>query len=215
LELPGTWEALLSGLGPSRRRNIRRYERQLREQHDVVLTEYGQARLEEGWHHLQRLHGRRWGGEGVFRESVMERLHRCFGAWLAERGQLWLVTLDLDGAPAAAWYGFSLGDTHHAYQMGWDTRYERQSVGTVLMGLMIRRAIECGYRKFDFLRGEEAYKIVWTGTARTCFEVVVTRAGWRGAVLRGLDWIARRQRKPWLPAPVRLGGRPAEQGTGM
>jgi len=214
LELPGSWEGFQSSLGPNLRRNIRRYERQLRQQHDVVLTDYGPARLEEGWRHLQRLHGARWGGGGVFGEPAMERLHRWFGAWLADRGQLWMVTLDLDGTPAAAWYGFSFGDTHYAYQMGWDARWERQSVGTVLMGLMIRRAIERGYRTFDFLRGEEAYKTVWTGAARTCHEVVVIRAGWRGAVLRGLDWVARQRTKLWLPAPARIHGRSAEKGTG-
>lgn len=143
----------------------------------------------------------------------MERLHRRFSAWLADRGQLWMLTLDLDDTPAAAWYGFSFGDTHYAYQMGWDTRWKRQSMGTVLMGLMIRRAIERGYRTFDFLRGEETYKTVWTASARTCYEVVVIRTGWRGAVLRGLDWVAGQRTKPSLP-PARLHGRSAEDGTG-
>jgi CelD/BcsL family acetyltransferase involved in cellulose biosynthesis len=50
-------------------------------------------------------------------------------------------------------------------------------VGTVLVGLMIRRAIERGYRRFDFLRGEEPHKWHWTRTARPCSEVVVFRPG--------------------------------------
>src|SRR2546427_2275187 len=40
-------------------------------------------------------------------------------------------------------------DTVYSYQTGWDPRWERYSVGTVLMGLMIRRAIERGYRTLD------------------------------------------------------------------
>ncbi len=214
LELPKSWEAFESSLGPNLRRNLRRYERQLRQQHDVILTDYGPAQLEEGWRHLQRLHGLRWGDGGVFGKHAMERLHRRFSAWLADRGQLWMLTLDLDDTPAAAWYGFSFGDTHYAYQMGWDTRWKRQSVGTVLMGLMIRRAIERGCRTFDFLRGEETYKTVWTESARTCYEIVVIRAGLRGAVLRGLDWVAGQRTKPWLPASARLHGGSAEDGTG-
>jgi hypothetical protein len=191
VELPGSWEAYLSSLSAHGRRAIARNERKLRREHDVALTDYGKGRLEEGLHHLQRLHALRWGGGGAFRDLVMERLHRRFAAALADRGQLWLVTLDLDGVPAAAWYGFSLGDTAYHYQSGRDLRWERDRVGAVLIGIMIRRAIERGYRRFDFLRGEEPYKSQWTRTARRCDEVVVFRAGWRGAALRALDWIER------------------------
>lgn len=195
LELPGSWEAYLSSLSAHARHAIRHKERKLFRDHEVVLTNYGEGRVEEGLHHLQRLHAVRWGGGGAFRDPAWERLHRCFAASLADRGQLWLVTLDLDGAPAAAWYGFSLGDTVYHYQSGRDLRWERDRVGTVLMGLMIRRAIERGYRRLDFLRGEEPYKAEWTRTARGRYEVVVFRTGWRGGALRGLDGIARQLRR--------------------
>ena len=191
LELAGSWEAYLATLSSHRRRAIRSTEGKLRREHDVVLTDYGQGRVEEGLHHLQRLHALRWEGGGAFRDPAMERLHRRFAAALADGGQLWLVTLDLDGAPAAVWYGFSLGNTVYHYQSGRDPQWERERVGTVLMGLMIRRAIERGYRRLDLLRGEEPYKTEWTRTARRCYEVVVFRTGWRGAALRGLDWIQR------------------------
>src|SRR5437016_215149 len=113
------------------------------------------------------------------------RTSRLDGATQARRA------LSVSGAARA---GFALGDTVYPYQSGRDPRWERGRVGTVLMSLMIRRAIERGYRRLDFLRGEEAYKAEWTETARPCYEVVVFRAGWRGAVLRGFDWIARRVR---------------------
>jgi CelD/BcsL family acetyltransferase involved in cellulose biosynthesis len=194
VELPGSWEAYLSSFSSHGRAAIRRKERKLYREHDVVLTDYGQGRLEEGLHHFQDLHALHWGSKGgVFADPAMRRLHRSFAASLAERGQLWLVTLDLDGTPTAAWYGFSLGDTVYHYQSGRDPRWDRDRVGTVLMGLMIRRAIERGYRRVDFLRGEEPYKAEWTQTSRPCYEVVVIRPGWRGMVPRALDWIARRR----------------------
>jgi len=189
LDLPQSWDAYLSSLSPHGRRALRRKERKLYREHQVALTDYGGERLDEGLRHLELLHARRWGGAGVFRDPVMPRLHRRFAASLDQRGLLWLVTLDLDGTPAAAWYGFSLGDTVYHYQSGRDPRWALDRVGTVLMGLMIRRAIERGYDRLDFLRGEEAYKGEWTRTARRSYEVAVFRAGWRGAALRGLDWI--------------------------
>ncbi len=104
----------------------------------------------------------------------------------------------MDGAPVAAWYGFSLADTVYFYQGGWDPQWEQWSVGMILTGAMIRRAIERRYRVFDFLRGGEPYKLAWTSTARTCYEIAVIRPGWRGAALRGLDWLAAQRAATWL-----------------
>ena len=187
LDLPDSWETYLSSLSAHGRHAIRRKERKLFREHNAVLTEYGPERLEEGLLHLERLHALRWDGGGAFRDPAVSRLHRRFAADLADRGQLWLVTLDLDRAPAAAWYGFTHGDTVYHYQSGRDPRWERDRVGTVLVGVMIRRAIERGFRKLDFLRGDEQYKAEWTLTSRPCYEVVVFRPGWRGVALRGLD----------------------------
>lgn len=194
LNLPESWDAYLASLTGHGRRAVRRKERKLRREHDVTLTDYGPGRVDEGLDHLIRLHSRRWSGRGAFRNRAMRHLHRRFAAALAETGRLWLTTLDVDGAPAAAWYGFALGDTVYHYQNGRDPRWERERVGTVLMGLMIRRAIERGYRRMDLLRGEEPYKAEWTETATRNYEVVVFRSGWRGALLRGVDRAARTAR---------------------
>ncbi len=191
LQLPDSWAAYLSGLSANRRQTLGRKERKLRREHRVGVTCYGPDRLEEGWGHLLRLHALRWGRAGVFHDATTERLHRCFTARLAQRGDLWLTTLDLDDTPAAAWYGFSFGRTVYYYQGGWDPAWERHSVGTVLMGTMIRRAIEEGYQTFDFLRGDESYKRTWTETVRPTYQIAVIRPGWRGGVLRALDWVAR------------------------
>jgi CelD/BcsL family acetyltransferase involved in cellulose biosynthesis len=104
---------------------------------------------------------------------------------------LWLTTLDVDGVPVAAWHGFTRGDTVYFYQGGRDPKWAAQSVGQVLMTVMVRRAIERGFRRFDFLRGGEEYKRSWTSTARYVDEIVVFRPGWRGQWLRGLDLAGR------------------------
>ncbi len=190
LELCDDWECYLATLTPTRRQTLRRKERSLQRHHAVAITDYDGDRLDEGLRCLVTLHERRWAGEageGAFRDPGVRRLHCRFAAELAARRQLWLTTLDLDGEPAAAWYGFTSGDTVYFYQSGRDPRWDRESVGQVLMGAMIRRAIERGYRRFDFLRGEDAYKRQWTETQRITEEITIFRPGWRGRWLRALD----------------------------
>ncbi len=192
LRLPATWDAYLATLSPTRRQTVRRKERSLSRLHRVALTDYTEERFDEGWSHLVRLHEERWQGEGggAFRDQMAVALQRAFAREMARQGNLWLVTLDLDGIPAAAWYGFAAGDTVYFYQSGRASKCEGESVGLVLMGSMIRRAIEQGYTWFDFLRGEDTYKTHWTGTLRRTGEIVVFRSGWRGQWVRALDWAA-------------------------
>ena len=192
LELPPSWDAYLATLSSNRRQILRRKERSLFRDHGAVVVDYGEDRLDEGWDHLLRLHEQRWDGAGggAFRDSRSERLQRQFAAEMAKQNRLWLSTLDLDGEPAAAWYGFSSDDTVYFYQSGRARRWQRESVGLVLMSLMVQRAIRQGYRRFDFLRGDDRYKQHWTPARRKTSETVIFRSGWRRLWLRALDGVS-------------------------
>lgn len=191
LVLPDSWAAYLATLSRDRREALRRSERVLYRDYSVTVTEYGTERLEEGLRRLQSLHVRRWGQQGHLAAPAMSVLHARFASLLPPRGAVWLTSLELDQKPVAAWYGFALRDTVYFYQSGWDPNYRQRSVGNVLTGMMVRRAIEEGYRCFDFLRGEEPYKQTWTKAARNCYRVVIFRSGWRGRALNWLDRLAR------------------------
>jgi CelD/BcsL family acetyltransferase involved in cellulose biosynthesis len=206
VDLPRSWDEYLASLSPTRRQTIRRKERKLMREHAVAVTDYGPHSLDEGWRRLCSLHEARWAGPGALGDPRLAPLVHHFSSDLAARGELWLTTLDLDGEPAAAWHGFAWRDTVYFYQGGRDPRRAAESVGLVLMGAMIRRAIERGYRRFDFLRGRDAYKLSWTSTERPIYEVVVFRPGWRGRWLRGLDLAGR--------ARARLRSRPEFAASG-
>ena len=191
LDLPRSWDEYLASLSPTRRQTIRRKERKLLRDHAMVVTDYAPDRLDEGWRHLCSLHEERWAQSGALGDEQLGRLLRRFSSSLAAQNELWLTTLDLNGAPAAAWYGFACFDTVYFYQGGRDPQWDSLSVGSVLMGAMIRRAIERGYRRFDFLRGQDDYKLSWTSTARLIYEVVLFRPDWRGTWLNALDLMGR------------------------
>jgi CelD/BcsL family acetyltransferase involved in cellulose biosynthesis len=192
LTLPASWDAYLATLSANRRQILRRQHRQLQKDHTVAVTDYGEHRLDEGWRHLMKLHDQRWEetGGGAFRDPRSEKLQRRFAREMAQRKRLWLTTLDVDGHPVAAWYGFVSEHTVYFYQCGRDPRWKRKSVGSVLMGLMIRRAIEQGYRHFSFLRGDDDYKQQWTSSRRMTREARIFRAGLKGLWPRALDKVA-------------------------
>lgn len=220
IELPPTWEEYLATQSASRRQTIRRKERKLERAYQVVVRDHDASTFEAGWAVLNALHSERWSGVTAFSPDVAE-MHRVFAKSLAERGALWLTTLDLNGTPAAAWYGFSEGDTVFFFQSGRANEHQQDSVGQVLMGMMIRRAIGRGFRRFDFLRGDEPYKASWTSSQRMTWEIVVTRPGLRGAWIRAARRVqlatgrARRAAKRALPEgfATLLRRRPAAPAT--
>lgn len=179
LSLPGSWDEYLATQSATRRQTIRRKERKLEKKYQVTVRHHDANSFDDGWRILCALHSDRWSGTSAFSQPVAV-MHREFARGLAARGNLWLTTLELDGVPAAAWYGFTGGESVYFYQSGRSLQFEGDSVGQVLMGKMIQRAIAEGFREFDFLRGDEPYKADWTRDRRTTWELVVARPGRRG-----------------------------------
>ena len=194
IDLPKTWELYLASLSPTRRQTIRRKERALFRDHAVTVVDYAADRLEDGWSHLLRLHQLYRPHDSAFGPNEA-KLQKVFAAALASQGRVWLTTLNVDGAPVAAWYGFAAGKTMCFYQSGRDPDWEHASVGQVLMGIMIRRAIEQGYHAFDFLRGDEPYKTTWTTTKRHDQVLVAYRRTLRGAIASRSDAMRRVARR--------------------
>ena len=194
VDLPETWDSYLASLSPTRRQTVRRKERALFREHAVTVVDYAVDRLEEGWSHLLRLHHLYRPHDSAFGPNEA-RLQKAFAAALASQSRVWLTTLDVDGVPVAAWYGFATGDTMCFYQSGRDPAWEHASVGQVLMGIMIRRAIEHGFRAFDFLRGDEPYKMTWTSTKRDDRILVAYRASLRGVIASRSDGVMRAARR--------------------
>lgn len=158
--LEGGWDAYLARRSAHLRKRIRYAERRLSRDHRVRfrLTE-DPLRLAEDFDVLERLHTQRWGAAGTGALSgARGAFHREFAARALEAGTLRLWLLELDGRPAAAWYGFRLGGAEWFHQSGRDPALERSSVGFVLLAHTLRAAAQDGQREYCFLRGREEYK---------------------------------------------------------
>ncbi|MGH2763801.1 MAG: GNAT family N-acetyltransferase, partial [Thermoleophilaceae bacterium] len=142
------FEDFLASRSRNFRAQVRRRERQLEREHQLryrlCRTPVELGRDIEA---LFELHAARWaGGQSVAFEERRRAFHRDFAERALERGWLRLWTMDLDGAPAAAWYGFRFGGDEWYYQSGRDPRRERQAIGFVLMVHTVRAALEDGVR---------------------------------------------------------------------
>jgi CelD/BcsL family acetyltransferase involved in cellulose biosynthesis len=69
---------------------------------------------------------------------------------------LWLLWLE--GRPAASLFSLEYGGSVGVYNSGFDPEARALSPGVVLIARTIEDAIARGFRRYDFLRGDEPYK---------------------------------------------------------
>ena len=152
-----TWDEILQERSSNFRQQVRRRERALTREHDVRLHLTKDAEtLPQHLHSLFTLHAERWGAGSDFLQA--KAFHRDFAQQALAHGWLRLWIMEVDGAPAAAWYGFRFAGVESYYQGGWGSRWARSSVGSVLLAHTIREATQDGMREYRFLQGDESYK---------------------------------------------------------
>jgi CelD/BcsL family acetyltransferase involved in cellulose biosynthesis len=224
------WDDYLDSRSANFRQQIRARERRLARRHRLCfrLTREPE-RLQRDLDVLFDLHRARWRAAPT--AFVNEAFHREFAARALERGWLRLWILELDGAPAGAWYGFRFAGIECFYQSGRDPRWESDSVGLVLLAHTVRTAFEDGAREYRFLRGDEPYKYRFA-EADTGVDTVAVGNGRLGRIIAaaGAGHLAaarlrRRVRSAFAESPtrpkrprssraVRIPGLPAADGFG-
>jgi CelD/BcsL family acetyltransferase involved in cellulose biosynthesis len=194
---PGTtWPELLSRSG--RRDNVRRRLTWLRAQPGyVVRCIRDTVDAAVGIRSFLDLHARRWaalGGSQGIRGPWVEAFHRDAAWFLAERGSLRLFLLELGGRPVAAVYGMVHLGAFLFYQSGADPEFAGRSVGLVLLAESIRAALEEGLGRYEFLHGEEPYKLEWADSMRTTVTHVVRRESLRARLAQLEETVDQRLR---------------------
>ncbi len=163
------------------RLSARRQKRLRYEQH--VLERAGRLSLETRSAHepefdaalatLAALYRKRWGGD---RDAL-----RCVEAYARRAGSasdLRVDLLQLDGRALAGLLQIQRGNALFLYLTGVDREaFPKLSVGNVLLALALERAAGEGVQHYDFLRGAEDYKLLWSDGAERGLDFTAYRRG--------------------------------------
>jgi len=200
LPLPDCWEAYLGRLSKSHRKQVRRFQREMFDSGRAVLhTVDRRDQIPEAMDLLVQLHQQRrraLGQPGCFASPRFEAFHRQVLGPLLCGGNLHLHWLSIDGRPAAAEYHVSGHGVMYAYQAGVAPASIEHEPGSLITLATLRRAVDLGFRAFDFLRGDEPYKAHWRAEPMTMLRVRVA-ADCRAARMRMGLWRAAARVKHW------------------
>lgn len=153
IQLPGGFDDFLSGLSKKERHEMRRKHRRFEESR-------GRPRLLEGTPDpigvFVALHRLAPGRKGRFMTREREGFFRDLAALPEARVD---ILAGSSGAPLAASIGFQDDGAFYLYNSAYDPAAAESSPGMVLLWMLFESVIEAGLSIFDFLKGDEAYKL--------------------------------------------------------
>jgi CelD/BcsL family acetyltransferase involved in cellulose biosynthesis len=175
IPLPGDWENYLAGIDKKQRHEIRRKMRRVEEAGTAVrwyIVEDGST-LEAETNAFLSLMENDEDKLKFLTQKMREHIHltiRC----AFDAGCLQLAFLEVNGEKAAGYLSFDYLGRMWIYNSGLDWKFSEYSPGWVLLGNLIRSAIETGHTEFDFMRGDEDYKYRFGAVDRFVLRVVVS-----------------------------------------
>ncbi len=176
IELAATWDDYLAALSKKGRHELRRKMRRLEAAGDLELRVY--TAPEDIETHLPLLlrfmvESRR--DKADFLSEQMGRFFHTMAQAMAREGLVRLYELELNREAVASVLCFDQAQRLFMYNSGYDPEYAPLAVGIASKALCLKNAIECGYRRLDFLRGHEPYKYDLGGQNRTVYRCVIRR----------------------------------------
>jgi len=211
-----SFDDYISRLSASTRYSLRRKQRKLEKESGRIVVEHlDVSRYPEKLDVLFELHRKRWdalkGKTSTFSTEYRELFNKRLLLRLGE-GDGFFSVMSVDDQPASILYIFTYKNNAFFYQNGWNPLLESYSVGMQNIQQAIRHAIESGYKSFDFLRGEEAYKYKFCSESRQAYSVLHFGSGLLGKIAKLLFRFKKRL-KPLLSGLRSLGGKAIRPGA--
>jgi CelD/BcsL family acetyltransferase involved in cellulose biosynthesis len=181
--VPDSWDEYVTKQISSKTRvNTLRVERRLAEAlPGFRISEPTDADIDAHVEAMIRVNHKRWGGNLIRAREKYGRLFRnAYDAGLLHMIVYWDGDVPIAGAAA---FVDPLRSSFGLYMIGFDEAYDKLSPGKGIVGNAIRRAIECGYRRFDFLRGDEPFKARYANDLTVTRQFRLARPGLRAAAI--------------------------------
>lgn len=168
IDLPRTWEEYLLSLDRHNRHEIKRKIRRLEEAKAFKVCFEGSPADIDDLFRLMKLSSEK---KNIFLSPKMEEYFRDLINSLWNNKKLELCFLKIDGKNIAVVILFNFKDEVLLYNSGYDPQYYKLAPGLLLKAYTIKRAIEKGKKKYDFLRGNERYKYDLGGKEKKLYRI--------------------------------------------
>ena len=177
LFLPSSWENYLALLGAKDRHEIRRKLRRLEQGNTVnYVTTTEPEQMPQALESFFKLFQLSNTEKANFMTAQKRAFFTTMVSSLAEKNNIRLSFLEVDGVRAAAALCFDYNRDRYLYNSAYDPAYSSLSVSLLLEVFDIQDAIKNGKTRFDFLSGNEPYKYDLGGQDVPISQCVILRS---------------------------------------
>ena len=188
--LPDSWEKFRAGLSANMKRTIRKcYKHLARDGHRFTFRTISRPEdIPISLERLLALHSERAQFKYATRHQDLfaKAPHRAFiadvGRLMAERNQLRIFELEVDGKVLASRMAFLLGDELYLHFSGYDLDWRKHGIMTTLMCECFKWAIERGIKIVNLAKGKDASKIRWRSRESAFHDALLMSPTWRGSL---------------------------------
>ena len=177
VKLAPDFDTFLASRPSHLKKNLRYYERKASGMGNIEfsVSEQADPKLIAT---LIEQHSARWreaGQPGTIAANGMSAFLQEVTTVLAKRNMLRIFTLTFDAAVVAIVFALRMGEALFSYLTAFDPAYKQYSFGHELLSRAFQYAHENGYRRWDFLRGDEQYKVAWGAQRIPKFRILATK----------------------------------------
>ncbi len=170
IRLPDTWDAYLAMMDKKERHELKRKMRRAEGGEDQIAWRMVGSEAVETFLEMMALDP----DKARFLTPAKRAQFRAIVEAARAHGWLQLTFLEVNGCPAAAYLSFDFGNRLWVYNSAIDQRYSALSAGWVLLGNLLRWAIDNKRAAFDFMRGGEDYKFRFGGVAEMIYRLQIS-----------------------------------------
>ena len=168
VSLPASRGDFVTALSSNRREQFRRHWRLLNNQADIEHRSYSGADRDMALNGLFSLYKDK---SKYYNESLQEFI-RKFASHCDKKDWLQIDLLTAHGGTIAGLLHLRYHGDLGMYLMAVDKDFNPKiSIGNVLVGLAIEKAVEQGLYRYDFLKGNENYKFHWADKGRRSLSI--------------------------------------------
>ncbi len=182
------WTEYYGSLRKSMRSDIRRQSKHLAEMGEVEFVRLHEvadaAEVLDTIGPVHRKCRQAQGGRSLYDNTRWCRFASLILERFGARKALDLVLLKLSGRVIAYYFGFVYDHVVYFWNTGFDPAFATVSPGKLLLHHAIQDSFREGYHGFDFMVGEEPYKLQWTSTVRPNYELFAFKNTVRSHLLR-------------------------------
>lgn len=198
------WDSFLAGLPKKTRHETRRRLRRMQEHGGVRIIRHRPESRRSGdgdprwdlYEACECIARQSWQGSSTNGNTLSHEKYASFyrdsHASAARLGMADLALLEVDGRPAAFWYGYHAAGQVLGLRMGYHADSTMDGAGTALLATLIQDGIARGDQTFDLGVGPERYKERFRTHMLSSHRVTHTpTAAWRPQLVRASRWLKR------------------------